>query len=880
MVALCGLCAAVAVWDARSTIGTAIVDRKLEAAHVRARYRIVDLGFGGQRLVDVAIGDPARPDLTADWIELRTRIGLDGAAVTAVRAGGLRVRASLANGRLSLGEVDRLLPKSTGGSAFRLPAIDVDVVDARAQVASALGMVDLSLSGRGRLDDGFRGRATATSGRLAAAGCVARRPALTSMIRTDRGAVTLTGATRAGRLACTGGVAELPVADLTVELGQGLADWRGGATLRADRVATPAFAARDLRGRIGFAGSARTTTGDIALTGGPARIASVTSHSLMATGRYRLGADPSFAGQVRAVSVSAPSAMLEAIRRRRHAAAATPIAPLVDDAAAALARAVRDVDGAARVAFDGDVVSLTRLDAVARSGARASFLAAGPVRLANGRIPAIAGTARVWGGGLPSAAARIAGRAPSEPIRGVAVIAPYAAGEARLALDPVRFEWGRGGARIRAVATLSGPLRDGRVDGLRLPVTADWNDSGRLTINPGCSEVSFDRLALATLRLRAARVPLCATGRGLIQVDGGKVAGGARIAAVRLVGTLGSSPVTLAAGDTRITLADRGMEAHHVAARLGAGDAATRLDVARLAGAVTDGGLGGRLDGAAGRIGKIPLLLSDGAGEWRVEHGALTLAATATIADATATARFKPMRADAIRLRVAGGAIGAAAALVTPDHAIRVADVTIAHDLARGVGDATLAVPGLAFTDAFQPDALTPLIFGVIADVRGTVTGDARIGWGPAGVTSTGTFRTDGLDLAAAFGPVRGLAGTIRFTDLLQLESAPGQVATVASINPGVPVEDGRVVYRLLPDARIAVAGGHWPFAGGSLDLRPTTLAFGAPSERRLTFALDGVDAGRFLQQFNFGNLSATGTFDGTLPMIFDADGGTVAKEL
>jgi translocation and assembly module TamB len=91
-----------------------------------------------------------------------------------------------------------------------------------------------------------------------------------------------------------------------------------------------------------------------------------------------------------------------------------------------------------------------------------------------------------------------------------------------------------------------------------------------------------------------------------------------------------------------------------------------------------------------------------------------------------------------------------------------------------------------------------------------------------------------------------------------------------------VPVEDGRVVYRLLPDARIAIAGGHWPFAGGSLDLRPTTFAFGAGGERRLTFVLDGVDAGRFLQQFDFDNLSATGTFDGTLPMIFDASGGRI----
>ena len=54
-----------------------------------------------------------------------------------------------------------------------------------------------------------------------------------------------------------------------------------------------------------------------------------------------------------------------------------------------------------------------------------------------------------------------------------------------------------------------------------------------------------------------------------------------------------------------------------------------------------------------------------------------------------------------------------------------------------------------------------------------------------------GRFGTSGLDLAAAFGPVTGVKGDILFTDLLALASAPDQVATVASINPGVPVTDG-----------------------------------------------------------------------------------------
>jgi hypothetical protein len=92
------------------------------------------------------------------------------------------------------------------------------------------------------------------------------------------------------------------------------------------------------------------------------------------------------------------------------------------------------------------------------------------------------------------------------------------------------------------------------------------------------------------------------------------------------------------------------------------------------------------------------------------------------------------------------------------------------------------------------------------------------------------------MDLAAAFGPVRGLSTTVEFDDLLALRSSKTQVARVAEINTGIAVLDGTVRYHCSKGQRVQVEGGSWPFSGGTLSLEPTLLDFSGPTDRRLTF--------------------------------------------
>ncbi|UVO51706.1 YdbH domain-containing protein [Sphingomonas sp. SUN019] len=867
------------VWLARVPIASGLIDDRLAASGVRAQYEIADLGFGRQRLTNVVLGDPARPDLAADWVETVTRIGIGGPVVTGVRAGSVRMRGRLVDGKLSLGVIDRLLP-APSGAPFALPAIDLSVADGRMRLETPIGLVGVKLSGRGRLDDGFRGTLALASERLAASGCAVTGPTALLSIATRATGPRVSGPVRARAVDCSGGTARDVALSVEATLSPALDRWNGRAGVNVARVAGGGARLSALGGTIDFAGDARRTEGRMALTGGAFAAAGASGRAVALRGTWRVaGGRAIVAGRAEAQGVAASRATQRMLASSGDTTVGTPVGPLAASAGRAAAAAARNFDAAGEFAWGtGGLLTLRRLGLNAANGARATFGQGEGVIVGDPRGVRIDGVAIVAGGGLPGMRVSLSQPLAGGAISGEARVDRYATGGANLALTPVRFSATPGGAtRIAATATLSGPLGDGRVDGLRLPVVAVWDGRSRLTVNTSCAPVAFERLAVAGLVLRPMSASLCPVDGALVRVDSRGVSGGARTGALRLAGTLGSSPIAIAAAGAEMRIGARGFTVDRLGVRLGSTERVTRLDLARLDGAIAGGGVAGGFTGGSGQIGAVPLLLTDAAGRWKLAGGDLGVTGAMTVSDAqTDLPRFKPLSARDVSLTLKNGAIDAGGTLYEPIKSVKVADVRIVHTLASGVGQAKLAVPGIAFNDNFQPDELTRLTFGVIADVQGSVRGAGDIAWSPDGVTSTGAFRTDGIDLAAAFGPATGIKGEIRFTDLLNLESAAGQVATVASINPGVAVNDGRIVYRTLAGNRVQVDGGRWPFAGGTLTLQPTLLDFSAAVARRMTFRVDGMEAAQFLQQFDFKNLDATGVFDGVLPMVFDDAGGRI----
>ncbi|WP_066521827.1 intermembrane phospholipid transport protein YdbH family protein [Sphingobium cloacae] len=879
----------VALWTQRAPIAENFISRELNRRGVEARYELARIGLRTQRIENISLGDPADPDFTARWVEVDIAFAGVTPQAAAVRAGGVRMRASLHDGVLDLGELDKFRdPAST--APFSLPDIVLALNDARVRLDTDAGAVGMRIDGQGHLQSGFRGKLAAVMPRARLADCGLAGGSAWLDIRMNAGQPRLSGPLRGKAIACRGAATAMarPVANIDLTLGKALDRWTGTAQLGGEALKSNGIVLASPSARIGFDGTARGTGGQArvaarAFSAGPAM-----AGQTVLKGTWNAGADgANFQGDLSARHIRALGR--DPLASLRESTAGSPVGPLGARLADALKRAGEDNLLHARLALvqrkgAGSIV-LNDTHFSARSGARVDlsqdgrFTLSWPGRKGAGVDWALDGAVTTDGGGLPRSALRLAKR-PGGGFGGQWFVDPYKAAGASLSLEPVRFAAGpEGQTRFSTVMRLDGPLPDGGIKGLSTPVEGVLASNGALSINPRCIPLSLTEARYGGFALGRTRQTLCPLPGGpmLAMGAGGGLRGGVSVRNVAIDGRSGSSPMRLQADEARFVLGQTGFQLANAAFTVGPQDAPVRLAAAKLDGRMSGRGFAGRAEDAGGRIGAVPLIVEKGRGDWRFADGVLTFKAALSVRDAQDKPRFNPLDVPDFTLTMKDGRIAATGNLRAPRNGALVARADIAHDLNSAKGHAVLSVPGLVFDPGLQPDDLTGLTLGVVANVAARISGEGHIRWSDSAVTSDGVFRTDNADLAAAFGPVQGLSGELRFTDLLGLVSAPGQEVRIKSVNPGVEVRDGVVRYRLEPDQHVHIEGGGWPFAGGQLVLLPTTMDFSADVDRYMTFRVLGLDAGAFIQAMELENVSATGTFDGIMPLIFNARGGRVS---
>lgn len=871
-------------WLSREEIAGNLITAQLQKRGIPATYRIVRIGPDRQVFADVAIGDPARPDLTVERLEVETmtRWGVPGIGrITLVRP---RLHAMWRDGKAHFGALDPLVYTGSEEPAA-LPDLDIAVRDGRARFDGPMGPAGFKLEGQGNLADGFAGTVAAIAPAASFGGCTAQGASAYGKLSSKAGSLRFAGPLRLTRLDCADAGLQLGKTGMETEVtfAQHFDAAVASGSLAASGLAAGQNRMAGAGGTLRLSWREKSTVVlfDLAGKGIETPGAALAGLSLKGAARASDGLSRfSVEGEADGKGLRAGDGLDAALERAERAGAGSMVAPIARQVRLALRREAAGSGLAAHFILrrTGGIANLVVPQARVTGGSGSALLTLSRLGATFGGTgsPRLSGSFATGGPGLP----HIEGRLERTPGGGLATrlaLAEYRAGTARVALPHLFLVQRADGALgFAGQALLSGDLPGGRAEGLQLPLEGNYSAAGGLALWRGCVPVRFRSLALASLALDSRQVTLCPPPGGAIVRAG---AGGLRIAAgapsLLLTGRLGGSPVRIASGPFGMAWPGA-FAARQVDVALGPADAPARFVIGSLKARLAANATGSFSNTTAG-LAAVPLDLADASGEWRYANGALDISAAAfRLTDREADARFQPLVARDAALRLADGVITAGALLREPasDRAVLRADIV--HRLDSGSGNARLAVDDLRFDKGLQPDTLSRMALGVIANAEGAVRGSGLVEWTPAGVTSRGRFATDSLDFAAAFGPVQGLSGAVEFTDLLGLVTAPDQRLRIASINPGIPAENGTLSFEMHPGHVLVVNGARWPFLDGSLMLEPTRMVLGAAEVRRYTLAIEGLDAAKFVQHLQLSNLSATGVFDGRLPLVFDENGGRI----
>ena len=146
-----GLALAALFWQ-RIALAHWLALRELRTRGVPAELRVLRLDLSGAELADVKLGDPNVPDLALARARLRWSFaGVRAGRLDRIELHGLRLRASIAEGGLSLGSLDALLEARGGDDQpLALPFLEAQLADAQAVIDSPQGALHLHAEGEVR----------------------------------------------------------------------------------------------------------------------------------------------------------------------------------------------------------------------------------------------------------------------------------------------------------------------------------------------------------------------------------------------------------------------------------------------------------------------------------------------------------------------------------------------------------------------------------------------------------------------------------------------------------------------------------------------------------------------------------------------------------
>jgi len=245
----------------------------------------------------------------------------------------------------------------------------------------------------------------------------------------------------------------------------------------------------------------------------------------------------------------------------------------------------------------------------------------------------------------------------------------------------------------------------------------------------------------------------------------------------------------------------------------------------------------------------------------------------ATIEDVTTPLRFNPLSANG-SARLSDEDWTGAFDLARRDAVL--GRLTLAHDGSAGAGGLTINAPSIVFAQGgLQPADLSPLAQFIGSPATGSVAFDGRVDWqADTEGTSSGRLTIPGLDFTSPAGPVKGLRGTVDFINLAPLTAARGQRLSADLLESVAPLTDIVLTFGL-DKAAVTIEGGDLAVAGGRIRVEPFAVSLDPDQPISGVIVLENVQLGQVIAGSGFGDkVNLDAVVSGRLPFTSDRTNG------
>src|SRR6478735_5506984 len=463
-----------AVWVERRPIATHYLKGEFQRRGVRASYHLDRVGLRTQEVSNLVIGDPNRPDLVARFAHIETRLKLNGTfEVYRIFARGVRLRGKLVQGKISWGEIDKMLPPPSN-KPFALPDFVLDVADSSISLATPFGPVGLALQGNGKLSGGFTGRAAIVSARISPGRCAATNLHANVAVAVVARRPRIDGPVIAESFACPASrfIVGAPRFDAKASFNEAFTSIDGSGRMAMTSLVAGANGLANFIGDISYKGALNDVSGGVKLSAQKSRMGTIFADRTRLDGRYHLNGKLGtfeMAGNYAADSASLADSMFAGVTGPLTAVGKTPIGPVATSMANAVIRTAKNFNSSGKITVvnfpGGGAARVNEANVIGPGGARARVFGGSGVTYywPSGGLR-IDGNLETAGGGLPQARVNLRQPRAGSPMSGSADVAPYSASGQTLSLATIRFGPGPGGATaLSTVAQLDGAFPGGKV---------------------------------------------------------------------------------------------------------------------------------------------------------------------------------------------------------------------------------------------------------------------------------------------------------------------------------------------------------------------------------------------------------------------------------